>query len=366
LPVIRDKTSLYFGKLPEKIRKPFKKHSFYLVASLVVILFVVLVFGSKATLKSLSIRDFSFLAASVSDTSSQNLFAQPPENFVNGSPEMTVIQNNSLVGISPPITIKPQVLGSILGGTESRTKERGGVTEYSVKAGDSLSSIAANFNISIETILWANDLTRRSVIKPGQKLVILPVSGAFHLVKKGDTISEISEAYKGKTEEIIALNNLSGEGDIFIGDILVIPGGEKPSKVSHIASVSSSASADFYMFPCEGVITQGLHYYNAIDVANKCGSPIVAASGGTVQRAGWGFKVEGQRVTIQHSNGVVTFYGHLSRIIVAPGQTVNRGDIIGYMGETGHATGCHLHFDVRGATNFLSRYSLGDYISWKN
>ena len=330
---------------------------------LIISLFGVLIFGSKLTLKSLSLRDFSFLtAATTSKLPSQDLFIEPPMNFLRESPEITFIQSNSIIGVAPPTTIHPQVLGSVLGGGGEETARNGAITEYVVGSGDTLSSIAAKFNISLETILWANDLTSKSVIRIGKKLVIPPVSGVIYHVKNGDTLGEIAETYKGEIEEIVIINGLSNEGDIFIGDILIIPGRKMPPRIPHIASTPIADS--FFIFPCQGKVTQGPHYYNAIDVANKCGTtPVVAAAGGMVQRVGFD-RVGGNRITVLHSNGVVTYYGHLSKMLVSPGQTVNTGDIIGYMGKTGYATGCHLHFAVIGAKNFLSKYSVGSYINW--
>jgi murein DD-endopeptidase MepM/ murein hydrolase activator NlpD len=99
-------------------------------------------------------------------------------------------------------------------------------------------------------------------------------------------------------------------------------------------------------------------------MANSYGKPIVAAAGGIVQRAGT-IPVGGRRITILHPNGVVTYYGHLSSILAVSGQVVAAGEIIGYMGNSGYATGSHLHFEVRGALNFLGSYPVGSYISWK-
>jgi len=272
-------------------------------------------------------------------------------------PEYAVIQKNSLVGFSP----------SFLGGMEVmltyvEEEEREEITEYQVEQGDTLSSIAEKFDISLNTILWANDLTEKSTIAPGKKLVILPVSGIMHLVNKGDTLGQISEDYKVELAEIMAFNDIPEEGDIYVGDILIIPGGKAPvaPKVYSVPLASS-----YFIFPCQGTISQQLHWYNAVDVANKCGTAVFAAAEGQVQKTGW-TAVGGNYVRILHSNGVVTYYGHLSKILVTAGQNVSQGNMIGYMGETGYsATGCHLHFDVRGAKNPLSAYSLGTYLSWK-
>ena len=344
-PVIKDKISFY-------LKKSSQKEIFF--GS--VIIFGVFLFG-------ISIVGLGFksdLTAVIKDKiPSQDLFVNPVKNFVRESPKMTLIQGNALVGISPPATVTPQVLGTVLGGVEAGEEERNEIIEYVVDSGDTLSSIAKKFEISLETILWANDLTAKSVIKPGQKLIILPVSGVLYHVKKGDTLSGISQTYKGKTDAIITINKLSGEGDIFIGDILIIPGGKipeisKPSSYTYIPIGSS-----YFICPHNACrITQGLHWYNAIDFGGKCGDPIYSAAAGTVQKTKYGWNAgAGNYVTIIHPNGVVTMYGHLSTILVTPGQEVSQGDIIALMGGkpgtpgAGKSTGCHVHFDVRGARN---------------
>lgn len=276
------------------------------------------------------------------------------------SPDLNLIEKNSILEVSPPIFISPQVLGSL----EARDYQtRNEILEYIVEPGDTLSGIAKNFNISLNTILWANDLNQSSTIKPGQKLIILPVSGILHYVKKGDTLSEIAQTYKAKLEEIVAFNELSGEDDIFVGDILIVPNGKMPqnttqtSLASHWVPVASSYFICPITPPC--ALTQGLHWYNAVDLSHgKCGEAIFAAAGGTVQRVRYGWnRGAGNYLTILHPNGVVTMYGHLQTILVKPGQKVNQGQIIALMGGkpgtpgAGRSTGCHLHFGVYGGKN---------------
>ena len=287
---------------------------------------------------------------------SEDFFIDSTESSKIESPELNLIQENSLKGNSPPIAVTPQILGSLSGEPETRKE----ITEYIVGEGDNLWSIADKFNISINTILWANDLNSKSIIKPDQKLIILPVSGVIHFVKNGDTLSGIAKTYKGKTSEIAYFNNIEDE-KIFIGDAIVIPGGKKPT-ASYIANVPLAST--FFVFPTTGIITQKTHWYNAIDVANKCGTPIYAAAGGTVQKAGY-ISIGGNRVRIIHSNNIVTYYGHLSKILVKPGQKVSQGQVIGYMRKTGYSTGCHIHFETRGATNPLAKYKLGASLKWK-
>jgi murein DD-endopeptidase MepM/ murein hydrolase activator NlpD len=265
-------------------------------------------------------------------------------------PEFIFVSENSLKSYLPPAFVSGQVLGTMV----EMSAEKKEIQEYIVEEGDTLSSIAEKFGISLETILWANDLNKNSVIKPGQKLIILPVSGVLHNVKSGDTLSEIAQKYQAKIEDIVSFNELENENDIYIGDILIIPGGKMPSP-KPVSQPLAPLAQGYFICPVFGGcrITQGLHWYNAIDFSNgKCGEPILAAAGGVVQKAKYGWNGgAGNVVTILHPNGVVTMYGHLQTIFVSPGEQVSQGQIIGAMGKTGRATGCHLHFGVYGAKN---------------
>jgi LysM repeat protein len=104
-------------------------------------------------------------------------------------------------------------------------------TTYTVKQGDTLSSIAEESDISLDTLLWTNNLTSKSYIHPGDEIEILPISGLKHTVKKGETISLIANKYDVSIDRIIEFNNLPADAFINIGDKLIIPGGEMPAPV---------------------------------------------------------------------------------------------------------------------------------------
>lgn len=303
--------------------------------------------------------------------SGQSPFIGPIKNSLRESPDLLLVQKSSLMAASPPVLVSPQVLGSLLGNSENEPGiiPREGIIEYTVQPGDSPSVIAAHFGISLNTLLWANDLNQKSKIEPGQTLIILPVSGVIHHVKEGDTIAGIAKKYKGEVDEIIVFNNLLEEGDIFIGDILVIPEGVMPQPLAKQATTKQTvrqvspevplASSYFlYPVPPSYQITQGLHWYNAVDLGNgTCGGPVYAAAGGEIQRTGYD-RIAGKFIRILHPNKVVTFYGHLSSILVSPGEKVSQGQIIGHIGNTGYtigSSGCHLHFGVHGARNPFAR-----------
>lgn len=292
-----------------------------------------------------------------------DLFFSPQKVLAFETPDLKIIQDNFIFGVSVPRILTTQTLGNMFGSSDQRRE----VLDYTVEPGDTVASVSAKFNISENTVAWANSISRTSALKAGQSLTILPVTGVIHVVKSGDTISDIAKNYKAKVDAIVDFNNLSGEGDIFIGDILIIPDGVMPTK-SVPRAPQNPVPDSFFIFPAEGIITQGLHYFNAIDLANRCGTPIYATATGVVQRAvangGWNFGM-GNYVTILHSGSITTYYGHLMTVFVKPGDMVSVGDRIGLMGETGKATGCHVHFEVIGAKNPLARYSVGATIRYK-
>ncbi len=234
------------------------------------------------------------------------------------------------------------------------------ISLYIVREGDTLSQIAAMFGVSINTIRWANNLTSADLIKPGQELLILPIDGVRYTVRKGDTLQAIARRFHGDVREIITYNDLSPDEPLRVGMTIVIPGGEIPERrgvnTSRLATASSARRSPrgYFLHPLPGGIrTQGLHGWNAVDIAAPFGTPIRASAPGTVLVAranGWNGGY-GVYVVIRHPNGTQTLYAHMSRIAVFVGQTVVRGQVIGYVGSTGRSTGPHLHFEVRGARN---------------
>ena len=292
-----------------------------------------------------------------------------PGTKIKESPDLSLIQQNSLTAICPPIMVTPQVLGALMGAADYEWTQKA-VTEYVVEPGDNLWLIAEKFDISLDTILWANDLNKYTLIQIGQKLVILPTSGVIHHVKKGDTLSQVAKIYKSEVDKIVAFNDLMTQDDIYIGDILIVPDGIRPPPIVYAPSYVPIASSYFICpiaSPCR--ITQGLHWYNAIDFSHgKCGEPIYAAAGGTVlkvrltsSRSRWAFGGAGNYLTILHPNGVVTMYGHIQTSFVNPGSQVYQGQVIALMGGApgtpgaGSSTGCHVHFGVSGARNPFAR-----------
>lgn len=244
----------------------------------------------------------------------------------------------------------------------------GEISIYVVNEGDTLSEIASMFGVSAKTILWANDISNPSTIRPGTTLVILPITGVRHIVKQGDTVKSIAKKYDGDVDDILAYNQLASVDEVHVGDTIVIPDGtisapapekkavkgssKSGSKGGAVATGGGSAG---FTNPLPGSVkTQGIHGYNGVDLSGVgIGSPVVAAAGGEVivaKSSGWNGGY-GAYVVIKHPNGTQTLYAHLSSVHVTLGQTVAKGAKIGGMGNSGRSTGPHLHFEVRGARN---------------
>ncbi len=235
------------------------------------------------------------------------------------------------------------------------------ISLYVVREGDTLSQIADMFGVTPNTIRWANDISTKGTINPGDKLVILPITGVKHTVKKGDTLASIAKKYKADKEEVLQFNGLADSSELTIGLELIIPNGEvvpaAPAKGSApTKSYGGGPSyAGYYMRPISGGLrTQGIHGYNGVDLASSYGAAIYAAAAGEViiskADGGWNGGY-GNYIVVKHDNGTQTLYSHLSASSVSVGQSVSQGDVIGAMGATGKATGVHLHFEIRGASN---------------
>ena len=157
---------------------------------------------------------------------SQDAFVVSTEKLGIKTPELLLVEKNSFRSTYPPFTITSKVLGALMSGFDADPDQE--IREYIVEKDDTLSSIAVKFDVSVDTIAWANNI-KSYIIQPGDRLIILPVSGVMHLVKSGDTIQTIAETYHADESNIIVFNNLSGRAEIFEGEVLIIPNGKMSS-----------------------------------------------------------------------------------------------------------------------------------------
>lgn len=277
----------------------------------------------------------------------------PDPNYARGGGDITIVGDSALLPDSGPSGTQADM------GNEF--PNNGQISVYVVHPEDSLGSISKMFGVSVSTIVWANDI-KSSVITPGQKLIILPVSGIQHTIKAGDTIKSVANKYKSDVGEILAFNLLSEDSELKVGDTIIIPEGEiapvslTTSSTRVIGSQGVPSYSGYYLRPLrlsEGYKTQGLHGYNGVDIGAPLGTPAMASADGEViisRSSGWNGGY-GKYVVIRHGNGTQTLYGHLNAILVPEGTYVAQGQFIGYVGSTGRSTGPHLHFEIRGAKN---------------
>ncbi len=250
------------------------------------------------------------------------------------------------------------IVRPILSPVEEQLRERDKIVYYTVEPGDTISEIAEKFGVTANTILWENNLGAYSVIRPGDKLTILPISGIRYKIVKGDTLAKIAKQYGVDTQNIIEFNKLASADDIKIGEQIMIPGGKKPyvaptysfrSLTAAPASPKVVASGQMLWPTTCRRITQYFRWsHSGLDIACSSGQPIYAANSGQVIKAqgGWNGGY-GIIIIIDHGNGTQTIYGHLSKLYIKVGETVEKGTAIGAMGSSGRSTGPHLHFEIR-------------------
>ncbi|OGY86638.1 MAG: hypothetical protein A2233_04335 [Candidatus Kerfeldbacteria bacterium RIFOXYA2_FULL_38_24] len=286
--------------------------------------------------------------------------------------------------------------GAVLGQTilEGNTKVNTEKTSYTVKEGDTASTIAAKFGVSTKTVLWSNNLDDPDMIKPGDTLDILPVSGLEYTVREGDTVDSIAEKYEATAEDIVDFNKLVNKTEIKVGENIIIPGGKKedpppppPPTQTQLASIkqvfgsnttstTNTTTATVQNIPTTSgqnvtpnygasgqwpTVTHRMSQYygyghTGIDIDGEFGDPIYASDGGKVISAG-SEGAYGIAVRIQHANGIVTHYAHLQSLGVSAGQQVGRGQYLGQMGSTGRSTGSHLHYEVIVNGRFVNPYT---------
>ncbi len=294
---------------------------------------------------SLNSQNIALLQASISSNS----------NSAQGGGEIIIVDDSALSAETGPS-------GTMANIEEHSNSDK--IATYIVREGDTLGQIAEMFGVSVGTIIWSNDIKQGDLIKNGQVLSILPISGVKHIVVKGETLASVVKKYKGDLKETRQYNDLLENSVLAIGDQIVIPGGTAPLPKSNSSSIvrynplRGTGGPDlkgYYIRPISGGrISQWLHGYNAIDFAAPKGTPIVAAASGEViisKDNGYWNGGYGNYIVIKHNNGTQTLYAHNTSNIVWVGYHVVQGQVIGYLGSTGRSTGPHVHFEVRGAKN---------------
>ncbi len=264
------------------------------------------------------------------------------------------------------------------------TPARSDVETYTVQEGDTVSSIAAQFNLQPETVLWANYdqlLDNPDFLFPGMELLILPIDGVYHQVGGTDTLISIANFFGTDVAKIVGWpgNSIPSNSDVvFPGQWLVIPGGRRALRrrlmpnLQRFAmavdfeeygsgacpqNVSTGAEGDgVYAWPVTEHSFVGEKYWSAhmaADLAVTIGEPVRAADDGVVVFSGWSYLGYGNMVMLDHGNGEFSLYAGLAEASALCGHSVSKGDVIGIAGMTGHPAGPYLHFEIRRGENFL-------------
>jgi murein DD-endopeptidase MepM/ murein hydrolase activator NlpD len=274
---------------------------------------------------------------------------------VMSAPILASSKDNNVSDFTPPSALSSSLDLSEYGiQTQVSEKPRDQVISYTIIKGDTLSTVAEKFGISVDTIKWANDIRRDNLII-GQIIKIPPVTGVTYKVREGDTVYSIAKKYKTDAQKIVnfPFNDFT-DLDTFAlaaGQTLVVPDGviaEAPPVAAPPMPQIIVGGTGQFIWPTNGVITQyPVWYHMALDIANPSGPGVMAADDGTVTLVEYLQYSYGHHVMIDHGSGLSTLYGHMTDIYVKVGDVVKRGQVIGRMGSTGRSTGTHLHFEIR-------------------
>jgi len=248
----------------------------------------------------------------------------------------------------------PNTLQNPGAGIDARTLLR----TYTVVAGDTLSGIAARFGLATSTIYWANraSLPNPASLRVGQQLLIPPMDGLLVKVGVKDTLASLAAKYKVTAQDIVDANNLP-DTNLVLGETVLIPGasgGQMPVARTSSGGGGGTVRAGGWIWPVDGNSYISQYFWSghhAIDIAASSGTPVVAAVGGTVIFSGWKYAGSagyggGLVIWVMDGSKLYTTYNHLSYSGVRVGQKVRAGQKIGRVGQTGNATGPHLHFEV--------------------
>lgn len=354
---------------PKAKPKP-KADSFMLVSWGVTILVVLSLLGGTLYYKSTLPPVVMTLPASVTEE------ASGVNPIPNGEPSVTLEGS----GFFPSILRKLQLKTNI------PDRPRIEPVIYRVSRGDAMYNIAEDYKITTETILYVNEQLEDNPhsLRPGMELTIPPVDGVYYEWKEGDTFDSVAEKFFADAQAIIDFtgNNIDlTNPSVDVGTKILIPGGSRElrnwaadlqtaARGAGTGTGGSNASnncgggpvASGFGWPADSHSLSGNAYgpgHLGIDIDAPEGVNVYAAGTGVVTMAqgGWNYGY-GNVVQIDHGNGYVTVYAHLSSIFVTQCQTVGQGAVVGLAGNTGNSFGAHLHFEIRVGGSNINPYEI--------
>lgn len=225
---------------------------------------------------------------------------------------------------------------------------------HKVEPGENFWSIAKENGVDIDTIIAANPDLTKLLAYSGQMLIVPNKKGVIHEITQSEKdFSSLAEIYKTSVDKI---KNANPSTELKIGSVFFIP--DALPKILNPEMEARYEKRRLFKSPICGKgytsligmrnhpILRGVtKFHNGVDIRAKVGTWVGAAAEGTVIYAGW-INGYGKTIKIQHKDGYVTMYAHLSEIHVKTGQKVPAGKLIGKSGNTGLSTGPHLHFSI--------------------
>ena len=223
------------------------------------------------------------------------------------------------------------------------------LSSHTVMRGDTLSKIAQKFGLNLDTIISYNNIRDVRALQEGVVLLLPNTNGLKYRVKRGDYLGGIARKYSVPLNELLDWNRLTSSV-ILPGQELFIPG----ARLSE--HELNKVLGKLFIYPTRGRITSRYgnrldpftrvrRFHNGVDLANKVGTPILAAMSGKVAKLGFNPNY-GKYLILTHADGFQTLYAHLDSFLAQTGARVKQGQLIARMGNSGYSTGSHLHFSI--------------------
>ena len=257
--------------------------------------------------------------------------------------------------IRPGQVLKVPYVDAIGGPASAEAAAPPGFRWHTLRAGETLSSVAQQYGVSLTAMVGANpDISSLDRLPLGFDLLIPPAQGLVVTLQDGDSVLDLMAEYDIDAASLARANSLRSPFDVVPGMLLFLPDVVPTEALARLQKVREEENR--YIWPLQGRLTSyfgprnlGMgtsSFHRGIDIAASWGTAVGAARAGTVTYAGWSSQGYGNLVKIRHAGGAETWYGHFSTIAVSVGQYVNQGAIVGYVGSTGISTGPHLHFEL--------------------